>query len=203
MDDEEQEQEHVELPRARVGGLKQGPVEDLLRRIARDYSMLERENHELLQNLEEASGVREARAPGADPAAQGETRTAARPGDAEQAVVSRGPLPRSAEATAGQSGLQPGFGPSDELVLSVLAVARRAAHEMREGARTDCELMIKKTRQRVARLESELERTRAAHLAELDELERLKHELREELRRSLQTFLETFAAEAADPPTLD
>ncbi len=43
----------VELPRTAVGGLKIGPVEDLLRRVAGDYALLFKENKRLKETLAE------------------------------------------------------------------------------------------------------------------------------------------------------
>jgi cell division septum initiation protein DivIVA len=180
----EQDWIHVELPRATVGGLKKGPVESLLRRLAHDYSVLEQQNRELLDSLRE------------------------REGDTDAGVHLSPSLvdsERATEATTPQ--LDAGHGtPSDgyDLAGAVLNVAQRAAREMRDSTRAECELMIRKSRAHADRIESEVERARLRGMAELDELEDLKRELREELRRSLRAFLRTYMAErSGDSPPMD
>ena len=174
---DEQDQINVELPRATVGGLKKKPVQELLQRIARDYSALQQENRQLEAKLEhqkaEANGV-------AVPPAEGLAPESARSSDLPATRVDR-----------------------DELSVAVLAFAQRAAREMRESTRAECELMIKKSRENAARLESEFERARAERLAELDELEGLKRELREELRWSLRLFLQTFVDRSTEASMAD
>jgi len=161
------EPEHVELPRAKLGGLKKGPVEDLLRRIARDYANLQRENRELREALERL-----------------ET-------EAAEAVPQGVPGSSPAETTQRSSQ------ETEELVAAVLAIAQKAAREMREAARSECELMIRKTRSHVLKLERE----KASAAAELEELQAVRREMRQSMRASLQALLRTFVAERAGETT--
>ena len=86
----------------------------------------------------------------------------------------------------------------------MLALAQRAARELRESTRVECETMIKKTRSHAAKLQYDLDRVRAATEAEIEELESLKRELREQMRLSLQALLQTFVAErSGDLPAFD
>ena len=84
---------------------------------------------------------------------------------------------------------------TEELAAAVLALAQRAARELRESTRVECETMIKKTRSHAAKLQHDLDRARASTEAEIEELESLKRELREQMRLSLQALLQTFVAE--------
>jgi hypothetical protein len=202
---------HVELPRAAVGGLKKAPVEELLRRIARDYAQLQQENQELLQERsgadawpDEPTGASQAAAGVAGPAeapgparGEGTANWSATPSDSHREGVSH---PEPAQPHGGQTG-------NLELAGAVLAIARRMAHETRESTRVECELMIKKTRARAMRLERELEQTHAmiaVERAELEELDALRRELREQMRLSLHALLQTLLVErSGDPATLE
>lgn len=124
----------VELPRALVGGLKQGPTEELLQRVALECAHLSDENTKL------------------------------------EAVVER---------------------LEHELARVALAAAQRSAHEMRESARRECELMLKKASSRTRKLERDLRHARVATDAELRELESLRREVCEQMRSALQTILMT------------
>jgi cell division septum initiation protein DivIVA len=157
--------DHVELPRAKFGGLKEGPVDDLLRRIARDYASLEHENRKLWEKVERL----EPRLPGA-----GDRREHA-PSPGEEHSGPREPT--ASEASA------------------LLALAHRVAGEMRESARNECELMIRKTRSHAQRLERDLARERTAAVADLEALRAVRRELRDTMQASLQSLLRTFRAE--------
>jgi cell division septum initiation protein DivIVA len=180
--DAEQDRINVELPRATVGGLKKGPVEELLRQIARDYATLEQENRKLLDTLED------------------------RDADSSDGTTVQEPartnLEHAADAATGQLGpSRAAQSDTYELAGAVLALAQRTARDMRDSTRADCELMIKKSRAYAAQVESDAQRARARSMAELDELDALKRDLRDELRRSLEGFLQTFVAErSANPP---
>jgi hypothetical protein len=99
----------------------------------------------------------------------------------------------------------------------VLASAHRASIELRESARRDCELMFKKTRERLADRERTLERTetkRAAELAELDrdferakamrtaeleELEEMMRGIRSQMKATLEALIPDQPGPASDP----
>ena len=151
---------HVELPRARVGGLKKDPVEQLLRRISHDFSSLQLEN----ERLSSAN---------------------------ERLAASNDRLSATVEKL--ESG--PDRIGAEERAEVLLAVAQRAARELRESTRSECELMIKKTRLRARKLDLELERDRARVRAEIDELWTVRRELRESMRISLHALLRAFVGE--------
>jgi cell division septum initiation protein DivIVA len=208
--EESRDEIHVELPRATVGGLKKRPVEELLRRIAHDYAQLEQENRQLSESHDE--GRPEPRAPiaGGPVAGEGgpplaaETGTEPVPGAGERRDQLDGPAELEQDLQAGRAAaLRPPHG-TEELAAAVLALAQRAARDLRESTRVECELMIKKTRSHAAKLQHDLDRARASTEAEIGELEALKRELREQMRLSLQALLQTFVAErSGELPALD
>jgi cell division septum initiation protein DivIVA len=198
---------HVELPRATVGGLKKGPVEDLLRRIARDYAKLEAENNRLLQTLEQIEPVAvEADTPVGEAPAAPDQETSALPNAVglEQGNGHRAEhVPLDPWSAAGPANHAPRK-ERDDLASAVLTMAQRAARELRESTRDECELIIRKTRSHARKLELELEHTRAVTSAELDELRALKQEMREHMRSSLQVLLQAFADEGSgEMPEID
>jgi cell division septum initiation protein DivIVA len=203
----EEDEIHVELPRARVGGLQKGPVEDLLRRIARDYARLESENKKLWALLDATTTP--SRPAGESPAGPAPAEEHQQAVEAVEAVGS--PDPVSARLPGlGSSAFASALVESEprrdmgELATAVLELAHRAASELRESTRQDCEVMIKKTRDRAEKLERELERSREKTTSELDELQAVQVEMREHMRASLQAVLRTFVAErAADRPLLE
>jgi hypothetical protein len=199
---------HVELPRATLGGLKKGPVEDLLRRVARDYTNLELERNRLSQALEQLGKVREQlQAPSARPAEKREDAAASGPETIHSRAVDPEPEPDNTPGTHGAPGsphetiaeyqpfiLAPSRQPDDPASV-VLALAQCAAHELRESTRSECELMIRKTRARAQKLECDMEQSLAATQAELEELQTIRSELAEQMRSSLQALLHTFGVE--------
>jgi len=199
---------HVELPRARLGGLQKGPVEDLLRRIARDYARLETENKKLWATLEQLGESTSAAGelPDESPAP-----SAGSPESANGQVEALLPAQPAAEngllharLTEGQPIATGSRREADELATAVLELAHRAARDLRESTRQDCELMIKKTRERAETLQRELERSRELTAAEIEQMQALQREMREHMRASLQAVLRTFVAErAAEPQLLD
>jgi cell division septum initiation protein DivIVA len=74
----------------------------------------------------------------------------------------------------------------DELARQALAASQRAARELRESTREECELAIKKARTRA----DQLSRDNAQAVAELRELEELRRAAVERLRSSLAAALE-------------
>lgn len=77
----------------------------------------------------------------------------------------------------------------DELARAALAAAQRTVRELREEARSEAELTLKKARARGAEIEQRLERERQGSMAQVRELEELKARLREQLRTSLEAAL--------------
>jgi cell division septum initiation protein DivIVA len=76
--------------------------------------------------------------------------------------------------------------PPDELARQTLAASQRAARELRESTRRECEAALKTTRNRAKRIEREQSRA----LAELRELEQLRRTMQERLRSSLTALLQ-------------
>ena len=159
-----QDATHIELPRSLFGGLKKASVEELLNRIAHDYSELELEKKRLLEQVAQLSS----------------------------------PVAQAADAP------QDSRKESDELATAVLALAQRAARELRETTRHECELMIRKSRSHALKIERDVERAREIAVAEIDELNAVRSELREHMRSSLHGLLRTFVAErSGELPALD
>jgi cell division septum initiation protein DivIVA len=191
----------VDLPRAALGGLKKGPVEDLLRVIARDYAKLEAENDRLLQSLQHLEAVTVEADPAADDAPPAPEPTISalsssiifeeRNGRGDEAVSID---PQEAAVPVAQPPLKD----RNDFAAEVLAMAQRAARDLREATRDECEQILRKTRSHARKLERELEQTRAVTSAELEELRALKHEMREHMRSSLQALLRTFVDERAE-----
>ena len=157
-----------------MGGLKKGPVEELLRRIADDYAQLEQENRELLESHDESEPEPE-RADDGGPAARDGGRALA-------AVTGAEPVPEAAErrdqhdrpadvepdvSGARASALRPPHR-TEALAAAMLALAQRAARDLRESTRVESELMIKKTRSHAAKLQHDLDRARASTEAEIE-----------------------------------
>ena len=198
---------HVDLPRATVGGLKKGPVEDLLRVIARDYAELEAENNRLWQPVRQLESVPAE----ADPAAGDAPAAPDKEIDTLSDLVSLEErnghpdphLPIDPPLTV-EAPRQAPPKPRDDLAVGVLAMAQRSARDLREATRDECELIIRKTRARAQKLERELEQNRAVTNAELEELRALKHEMREHMSSSLRALLRTFLDERpGEMPALD
>jgi cell division septum initiation protein DivIVA len=80
---------------------------------------------------------------------------------------------------------------SEDMSAIVLSLAQRAARELRESTRDECELMLKKARVQADRIERELDTS----VAELEEIEALRSELCDQLRSSLDSLLRTLVAE--------
>jgi len=76
--------------------------------------------------------------------------------------------------------------PPDELARQTLAASQRAARELRESTRQECEAALKKARVRATRIERE----HARAVAELRELHELRRTMRERLRSFLNAALE-------------
>lgn len=93
-----------------------------------------------------------------------------------EAREARAPAPAAARTDA------------DELAHALLAAAQRAARELRESTRQQCELMLRKTSSRSRRLERDLASARASAAGELEALETLRREVRDRMRSSLETL---------------
>jgi cell division septum initiation protein DivIVA len=204
----QQDKIHVELPRTILGGLKEGPVDDLLQRIARDYANLERENQRLWETLERLGSAPVE----PEPEERGEPEHHESSGFSGQAGAIAEDDERALVASASPAESHHALAPADlgggeyadEVASAVLALARRAAREMRESTRAECELAIKKTRSRAGMLERDLNRARIAARVELEELNALRYEMREHMRSSLQALLRTFVEDpSGEIPALD
>ncbi len=76
----------------------------------------------------------------------------------------------------------------DELARSLLASAQRAAHEERESARREGELILKKAARRADKMDEEVAERHAARLSEITRLEALRDEVSARLRGMLETL---------------
>lgn len=76
--------------------------------------------------------------------------------------------------------------PPDELARQTLAASQRAARELRESTRQECEAALEKARSRVKRIDREHSRA----VAELRALQELRRTTQERLRSSLQALLQ-------------
>jgi cell division septum initiation protein DivIVA len=79
----------------------------------------------------------------------------------------------------------------DEVNRALLANAQRAARELREAARVECEAMLKKARQRAADLERDAQLQLKTSAGEVERLVSLQDELQSRLRTSLESILES------------
>jgi cell division septum initiation protein DivIVA len=73
----------------------------------------------------------------------------------------------------------------EDISVIMLSLAQRAARELRESTREECELMLKKARAQADRIERELDRS----AAELEEIQVLRSELCDQLRSTLEALL--------------
>ena len=155
-----------ELPRARVGGLRPEPVEDLFNRVRWNYAQLEFDYQKLKEAFEQQ------RLPEAEHPGEPQTEVAATVEQVEDRPVD-----------------QPPRREPDELARITLAAAYRLAHEVRESARRDCELMLKKARIRAREFELDFERSKASRDAELAQLDASMLEIRERMRSALGSIV--------------
>lgn len=214
----DQEEINVELPRALFGGLKRRPTEELLRCVARDYADLELENRRLRRELEELRAQEAAPPADPEPSLALAERERSAPAtldagvwapdekDATVPVAELPPapvsaLPDRARADAALEPREPRH--DDELARTLLALAQRSARETREATRRECDLIIKKVRERAEQLERDLERETRSANAELDELQTLRFELREQMRASLTSLLRTCSGDGVGVFPLD
>jgi cell division septum initiation protein DivIVA len=78
----------------------------------------------------------------------------------------------------------------DEAARVAIAASQRAARELRESARRECELALKKARRQAGAIEAEIERLNVgAAEAELRRVEKLQVEVRQRLEASLLSML--------------
>jgi cell division septum initiation protein DivIVA len=77
----------------------------------------------------------------------------------------------------------------DEISRTLLAAAQRAARELRDSARSDCEAMLKKAHGRARQIEAEAQKQTGAASADLLRLQQLGAQVRKELRSTLDTIL--------------
>ena len=84
------------------------------------------------------------------------------------------------------------------LQASMLRPTRTLARELREAARQEAALIVKKARERAAAIEADAERKSAGRLAELQRFEKLTGMVRMELRAFLTSVLE--AVDGPAPP---
>ncbi len=158
-----------ELPRLRIGGLRPDVVENLFRRVQWNYAQLEsdyRKLNEALEQLRDPQLELPLEPPSEVPPSEGPS--SERPSSAFPSSE----LPSSVEPQERRPGGQRPSLEHDELARRFLAAAQQAAHELRESARRDCELMLKKARARAIELNSEFEHSKALREAKLVEVER-------------------------------
>jgi len=89
----------------------------------------------------------------------------------------------------------------DEISRTLLGAAQRAARELRDSARNDCEAMLKKAQRRAGQIEAEAQKQTAAASAELARLQQLGSQVRQELRSTLDTILAM--GEKSSPATVE
>jgi cell division septum initiation protein DivIVA len=182
----------VELPRALIGGLKRGPAEEVLGRVAKDYALLYEKNKKLKAEVErlEREAVEQSRVLHADAMVPAEAVLIENAVPVEEAASGEHLTPIQTLESQSAVGARREH---DELSRAMLAAAQQAAREMRESARRECELMLKKASSRAR----DLERAKTAKEAELEELDALKRETCDRMRASLRTILPQLAATGA------
>jgi hypothetical protein len=162
------------LPRTIGGGLKREPVEELLRRVQWEYSQLYFEHKRLKESGVQPAPERQPPAP--QPVAQEPPPPAA---PAETQVEQVEPVEPVAKRPRREA---------NEVGWAVLASAHRASLELRESARRECDLMLKKARARIVQMEREFERTKQSRATELEELDAMLSEIREQMRATLESL---------------
>jgi cell division septum initiation protein DivIVA len=165
----------VELPRARVGGLKKDPVEKLLRRISDDFARLQLENERLAVANERLLASNEKLSAGIE-------------------HLDAGPAPAVEQAEPEPTRER------EDLALTVLALAQRAARELRESTRLECDHILRKVRSHALELELELDLERADVREEIEGLRDVRRALCESLTESLRDVLQTLLEDQPDEP---
>lgn len=78
-----------------------------------------------------------------------------------------------------------------DLAAATLTAAQRAAHDARESARRECELMLKAARRRAEEIEQTMEKALAVRSGEVQALEEAQQRLLAELRHVFSAALES------------
>ena len=86
----------------------------------------------------------------------------------------------------------------DELARTLLAMAQRAAHELRESTRSEGEATLKKARVRAQEIESEAQRRIGASMADVTQLKQLRERVRAQLHETLDSMVTIGAAPSAN-----
>ncbi|HEX7525393.1 MAG TPA: DivIVA domain-containing protein [Gaiellaceae bacterium] len=82
----------------------------------------------------------------------------------------------------------------DELARTVLAMAQRAARELRESTRSEGEATLKKARARAQEIESEAQKRISASAADVTQLKQLRERVRAQLHETLDSMVAIGAA---------
>ena len=86
----------------------------------------------------------------------------------------------------------------DELARTLLAMAQRAAHELRESTRSEGEATLKKARVRAQEIESEAQKRISASMADVTQLKQLRERVRAQLHETLDSMVAIEAASSAN-----
>jgi cell division septum initiation protein DivIVA len=89
----------------------------------------------------------------------------------------------------------------DELTRALLSNAQRAARELRDAARAECEALLKAARKRATEIEEEARASVRQSSLEVSRLQTIEHDLRDQLRRTLQAVLGNEQPPQAQPET--
>ncbi len=154
------------MPRAFLRGLRREPVEDLIRRLQWDYAQLAHAHRKLQDTVERLENERSSlvtKLQSIPPPAP-----APAPAPPVQPVAARAPEPPAAREEH-----------------DVLEAAYRRAREVREDARNESTLALRKAHQKVADLERDFDRIRDSAELELQSLVELVPQLQAQLRAVL------------------
>ena len=140
-----------------VRGYRRDATDELLKRVAWDYSQTIHERETLARELEELKQRNE----------KLEAETAAL-----HDLIARSPK-------------------HDEVGRALVANAQRAARELREATRAECESILKKVRAHAAEHEHDVEARLKSSEAEIEQLLRIQGDLRAKVRSTLVELLQT------------
>jgi cell division septum initiation protein DivIVA len=164
------------LPHTAFGGFKPDETVELLRRVGWEYREILDENAKLAANADELRR-------NADQLA------------AEVETLRSGIAALKEEKAARTN--------RDEAARVAITAALRAASELRESTRRDCEVVLKKVHRRAESIRAEIERLDlTAAQAELGRLKGLQAEVREQLQDSLLSVLALVEDQAKSAPAL-
>lgn len=169
------------LPTA-VRGYRREETDELLKRVAWDYQQLLHERDGLAEQVRKLKQIRD------------DLET-----DKELLRAQRKELEGELVAKAAAPPPPPPRPEPDDVARALLGNAQRAARELRESTRAECEAILAKARKQATEIERQAHVNARTLAAEVERLERVRGELRDHLRQTLESMLREMQAQDGRP----